>query len=783
MPIKEIKSIILKKLDKEESEDKKIDQNKSFDIVTKSKKTDLLNESIDNNLSKSHNEEESKLIYKNGFNTEKKITKLEENDLNNKENEDINDSNPKKGKHKKISIFYKEKEIINDDEKIGNLISNNGKEELELSVIILSLNDSTFLDENRTKERLIDKITEKCQYHKDNRELFICISCGIAFCTHCSDKHKNHDTIERKNIIKFSNDLKKLNEELNKSLAESNIYEIKENNNSNYNNSIEKLQNRLDNIKKMHKGIINNYKRDLDKSLPYLLEYKEKIEQLIDNSYKLDTIKDDQQFMDYYYWYSNIKQKNMLIKQEIENLDKNRQAFNKLLENFDEIIQSIYTKTENDYKLIKKFYYNYNNIENDNQFRNLNNSSNSKSINSSNIQNTPKLNLFNLLNQNDEQKNNYKNRSKNEISKENISSEISSNNEKEEKIINKTSTNSKTIPTNRRNYLNKFNFTKDINSNMNKKNYSQRFSSKKLQNFEKIEEKSEIDESQEDSSIYYSKSIYNIKPNSQNIYYFDFETRRVNEIAVNFNNLNIESFEEYQSTLNYENNFYISGGYNSPKLFSKYNQDENIFIPLKEIPSGHLCHGMLGFEEYIYIISGTKSKKVEKYDIYNNTWVSLSDLKENWIWPSCLEYKNKYLFVFGGKYYNYAKEDNILIEKLDISDNNNKWEQLKINFNNNIKLPFYFGLIHINDNSFLLTGGKYNSNDNKNMNNCYKIIIDDEKIDIKKDNEYKISKNEIFNGKMFIKFKNYYYGEFSSLSYDTFYLVNTYNKTIKEINL
>ena len=431
MPIKEIKSIILKKLDKEESEDKKIEQNKSFDIVTKSKKTDLLNESIDNNLSKSHNEEESKLIYKNGFNTEKKITKLEENDLNNKENEDINDSNPKKGKHKKISIFYKEKEIINDDEKIGNLISNNGKEELELSVIILSLNDSTFLDENRTKERLIDKITEKCQYHKDNRELFICISCGIAFCTHCSDKHKNHDTIERKNIIKFSNDLKKLNEELNKSLAESNIYEIKENNNSNYNNSIEKLQNRLDNIKKMHKGIINNYKRDLDKSLPYLLEYKEKIEQLIDNSYKLDTIKDDQQFMDYYYWYSNIKQKNMLIKQEIENLDKNRQAFNKLLENFDEIIQSIYTKTENDYKLIKKFYYNYNNTENDNQFRNLNNSSNSKSISSSNIQNTPKLNLFNLLNQNDEQKNNYKNRSKNEISKENISSEISSNNEKE----------------------------------------------------------------------------------------------------------------------------------------------------------------------------------------------------------------------------------------------------------------------------------------------------------------------------------------------------------------
>ena len=780
MSIKEIKSNILKKLDKEDSEDKKIDINKSFDNMTKSKKNELLNNSIDNNLSKSHNEEESKLIHKNNFNTGKKVSKLEENDLNNNGNDDINDLFAKKGKHKKISIFYKEKEIINDEEKIGNLISNNGKEELELYVIILSLNDSTFVDENRTKEKLIDKITEKCQYHKDNRELYICVSCGIAFCSHCFDKHKNHDIIERKNIIKFSNELKILNEELNKSLAESNLYEIKENYNSNYNNSIEKLQNRLDNIKKMHKGIINNYKRDLDKSLPYLLEYKEKIEQLIDNSYKLDTIKDDQQFMDYYYWYSNIKQKNMLIKQEIENLDKNRQAFNKLLENFDEIIQSIYTKTENDYKLIKKFYYNYNNNECENQFRSLNNSSNSKSINSSIIQNTPKLNLFNLLNQNDEQKNNYKNRNKAEISKENQSNDISLNKEKEEKIVNKNDSNNKTINSNKINYLNKYNFNKD--TNMIKKNYSQRFSNRKLQNFEKIEEKSEIDESQEESNIYYSKSLYNIKPNSQNLYYFDFETRRVNEIAVNFNNLSIESFEEYQSTLNYENNFYVSGGYNSPKLFFKYNPDENIFISLKDIPTCHLCHGMFGIEEFIYIISGTKSKKVEKYDIYNNTWVSLSELKENWIWPSCLEYKNKYIFVFGGKYYNYEKDDNILIEKLDISDNNNKWEQLRFNFKNNIKLPIYFGLIHINDNSFLLMGGKYNFNNN-NMNNCYKIIIDDEKIDIQKDNEYKISKKEEFNGKVFLKFKNYYYGEFSSSSYDTFYLVNTYNKTIKEMNL
>ena len=789
LSIKEIKSIILKKLTQRNLDDIKGEQNKSFDNVNQSKKSQVINNSIDNSLNKSNLEEDSKLNKKNSFYSENKISNNEENELNNSINSDSHISNYKKGKYKKINIFYKGKEIINEEEIIGNLISNNGSEVIELSVIILYLNDSTFFDDNRTKEKLINKLTDKCKFHKENKELFICTTCGMAFCKNCSDKHKNHDIIERKNIISFTNELKSLNEELNNSLSESNIYnlyniyEIKENNNNNYNTSMEKLQNRLENIKKMHKGIVNNYKRDLDKSLPYLMEYKEKIEQLIDNSYKLETIKDEQQFMDYYYWYTNIKQKNLKIKQEIQNLEKNRQYFNKLLEDFDTIIQNIYSKTEEDYKSIKKFYYNYN-TENENQFRSINsNSTISSKLSDQNNQNIPKLNLFNLLSQNEGKKNNLKKQNKNEIQKESQSNEINSINGKDEiknsKISSKS--NSNNIFQNKKNSLNnKYNFNKDIN--LKKKIlYSQRFSKKY---FEKIEEKSEMDESQEEANINYIKNIYNIKPETQNIYYFDFETRKVNEIAVNFNNLNIEYFDQYQSTLNYENNFYFSGGYNSSKLFCKYNQEENIFITLKEIPSGHSCHGMLGMENYIFIISGTKSKKVEKYDTINDTWEKLSELKESRLWPSCLEYNNKYIFVFGGKCQNSLKENNIIIEKLDLSMENNKWEQLNFNYDNKIILPFDFGLIHINDNSdnsFLLMGGKYNNNDN-NMNDCYKIIINNEKIDIKKDMDFKLSKNEDFKGKMFTKFKNYYYGEFSSLSYDTFYLINAYNKSIKEIS-
>lgn len=785
--IKEIKDILLKKYINKQEE--KNEQNKSFDNKNKNRKNYILNQSTDNNINRTHNEENSNLISKNEFNIENKDAKKDVEEMNNSTNSDINISMNRKGKHKKINLYYKGKELANEEEIIGTLISNNGSEELELSAIILFMNDSTFVDENKTKEKLIQKITEKCQFHKGNKELYICTTCGVAFCTHCENKHKNHEIIERKNIIQFNNELKLLNEELNKSLKESNlsnIYEIKESNNSNYSVNIEKLQNRIDNIKKMHKGIINNYKRDIDKNLPYLLEYKEKIEQLIESSYQLDTIKDDQQFMDYYYWYSNIKQKNLKIKQVINNLEKNRKLFNKVIEDFDEKIKSIFIKTDDDYKLLKNFYYNYNNLsyDNENQFRTMNLNTTTISSNLNN-QNAPKLNLFNLLNHNNDiqdVKSTYKKEGSKDISQ---LSEICSIKDKEDKLSIKSLNNiGNNSNTNQNNLINKNNlFQKDINErNVKRKRfYTQRIKAKKFGNFEEIEEKSEVDESLDETNINFPKKIYNIKPKSQNIYCFDFETKKVNEILINFNNLNIETFEQYHSTLNYENNFYFSGGYNSLKLFCKYNPKENNFIQLKEMPSAHSYHGMLGMANYIFIISGLKSKKVEKYDVNNNTWEKLADLNDSRTWPSCLEYKNKYIFVFGGLFHNHIKDDNIIIEKLDIININNKWEKLIFNYNNKIKLPFYFGLVHIYDNSFLLMGGKYNSKEN-NMNDCYKIIIDDKKIDIKQDIDFILPKKEEFNGKMFSYFGNNFYGEFSSSSYRTFYLVNSLNKTIEEID-
>ena len=684
-------------------------------------------------------------------------------------------SNGKNG-HKKVSLFFKGKELTNDEEIIGNLVSNNGIEELELSVIILSLNDSSFIDENKTKEKLVNKISNKCLYHKNNKELFICTTCNVAFCKNCLNKHKSHEIIERKDIVKFNNELKHLNSELNKKLIEANltnVYEKKESKNTEYNISLEKLQNRLDNIKKIHRGIINNYKRDMDKSLPYLLEYKEKVEQLIENSYNLDTLQDDQQFIDYYYWYINIKQKQEKISKEIQDLEKIQSNFEEMMNYFDEKIKEIYKKTDDDYKLLKNLYYN-NNIQNPNEniFKDIQPLSDNE---------LPKLNLINLFNKSKNPTHNIFN-SNNKL-KNQPSKKLNEINKKEgEKEISKMKKSISFRSNDKNDSLEKVNniLSKSFNSS---KFFPNKKSSKNCI-FEKIEEKSEKEESLEDISLnsqkINTKKIYNINPKTKNIFCFDIKTKKIEEKKVNFEDLSIETFQEDQGILNYKNNFYISGG-NNLQIFYKYNQILNKFLKLKEMPSVHSSHGMLGIGNYIFVLGGHSSKKVEKYDINENEWEKLDELNEIRIWPSCIAYNKKYIFVFGGIQKNYL-EQNADVEKIDISSPENKWEKIKFKHNKNPQLPKNSGFINYRDNQFIIVGGEYKDENKNKENGSFMVTIKNKGIDIEKEDNIILNKNSEFNGKIFTNFGNGLYGEFSSTLYRTFYLINVLTKNSEEIN-
>ena len=73
---------------------------------------------------------------------------------------------------------------------------------------------------------------------------------------------------------------------------------------------------------------------------------------------------------------------------------------------------------------------------------------------------------------------------------------------------------------------------------------------------ERIEEKSEKEESLEDISInsqkINTKKIYNINPQTKNIFCFDLKTKKIEEKKVNFEDLTIEFFQEDQGIINYK---------------------------------------------------------------------------------------------------------------------------------------------------------------------------------------------------------------------------------------
>ena len=624
----------------------------------------------------------------------------------------------------------------------------------------MTMSDSTFKDEKRANEKLINKIIEKCSEHKNNKELYICITCKEACCSLCKNLHQDHDIIKRMNIIKFNNELKSLNEEITKSLKESNLDNFYEQNNYIQNSdNIEKLQKRLDGIKKMHRNLYHNFRNELDKSLPYLLEFKEKIEELIENTYHLDTIKDEEKFLDYYYWYKNIKQKNEKIKKEIENVINKKNFFNKMIESFQNIIYSIYSKTDKEYKMIIQFNNNYNyGIKEEINRLNSNSLSPSKEDKK---QSLPKMNLINLLNPN------FYKQIKNQLSEEKIKD---SDNRNDKEII-KTE---KKITTK---FIDEFKLPLNIKKSKTVL-ISQRRASKKY-NFERIEEEPEIES--QNSSNFKNKIYYNIKPNSQNLYCFDLNSKKVKEITVNLKEVKISHFDKCYSTLNFNNNFYFSGGNEPIKIFCKFNQKENNFIKLKDMPTFHISHGMVGFSNYIFIISGLKTKKVEKYNLNEEKWENLVELSYSRIWPSCLNYEDNYIYVFGGLNQNDINNDIndiFLIEKLNLMEVIPKWGKIKFNLINGVELPRNFGLINIKKNEFLLIGGRLN---NKEYNNItYKIILNDDKIDIHQNEELIIKQNVEFNGKTFLNLGNFIFGEFCS-SFNKFFIVDYNNKLIEEI--
>ena len=103
-----------------------------------------------------------------------------------------------------------------EDESIGNLCNN---DELDLVMVSITLTDSIAKDQKKVDEKIINKLTSNCELHKGDKELNICVTCGIAFCDQCGADHKSHKTVNRSDLMKFSEELKETQENIQKNFV------------------------------------------------------------------------------------------------------------------------------------------------------------------------------------------------------------------------------------------------------------------------------------------------------------------------------------------------------------------------------------------------------------------------------------------------------------------------------------------------------------------------------------------------------------------------------------
>ena len=689
--------------------------------------------------------DENKIYY---FDSSTKIKELKTQileDLSNKKNSNENTEQSKTEtksnysdnlSNKKIFLYYQEKEIKNDDGQIGEL--NTFLNELNFSIILTSINESSFEQLEQDKEKLIRKVSTECRLHKGDRELLICANCGVSFCPQCSENHKEHKIIEKKDLIKFGENLKIIDQELKEGLADLNMSNIYEGNNNSIfkeekklcNGSFEKLQKKIDSIKNIYNSLLTDFHNDIDNTLPYLLEYQEKVTKLNNSCFHVNTIKNEKQFMDFYNWYIKISKKSTQIKEEIKKIQILKSNFKESLETLNNFLKNVLNYIDNDYKSIQDIY--------------RKKKSNINERKSPSIPSKQKLNLRTLLNQNT----NTKKTSSEEIRNRSFTGNIQ---------------NKKNYsPKKRNNILS--NLSEIDKDNKNKTMKFEEIAEEKLEN--------------EDSIL--ARYIYSIEIKTQNIFCFDNITKTIKKIPVNFNNLCINQFENYHGTLNYNDTFYLSGGCTSPKIFYKFNYKEKNFQKLPEMINIHSYHGMLGMNNFIYVISGFKTNKVEKFDIIKNNWISLNDLNTSLSWPSCIELQNKYIYVFGGlsNSFEEIKNDKQYLQRLNIENIENKWENIFYTFkdNNIIQLPFYFGIVNLDDKNVLFLGGRYDSKTN-NIDTCFKFEFEGNIIG--KDENYELPNNEEFNGKVFNNFGKRFFGEFSASTPGNVYLVNSLNNSIE----
>ena len=581
-------------------------------------------------------------------------------------------------------------------------------------MLSVSLNESSIKDKYKLQEKIINKLSSNCKYHSGSKELLICVTCGMAICDQCGNKHEGHQKLYKTELINSGKELNKKSDEINNVFLECGFSDNRGNNDlckeekQKIQMNLDNFQKMVDEIKKTSRNLNNNFNKTYDDVYPYILDYKEKIRKLNEKSLQIQTMKNEQDFIDYYYSFTELKRKENKIIEYLSKIKNQVESYKEVLREFYAKTNSIIEKTRDDYNMLinLQFHEDMEQLGKSSFYRKTIDRTLGSVTTKYMRTGDGKMNLINMLDP-----------------------------KEKSRLINKE---------------------------------------KKLYRDKMISRKSEVSKINDESSRNDEANlnlVFGIEPNTRNIYIFDKKTNTISKKSLNFNNLSIDKLSNSFSTLNYMGKFYISGGYQNS--FYRLNLGEQSLKELKKMPSGHNYHGMIGIGNNIFAVSGFKNKNVEKYDLSTNSWTPLQPLSICYAWPECLSIEDRFLYVFGGLCEG-GNVNNKIINRMDIMIPGGNWEILDIKTDFE-KIPFYSGIIQFGPKNALILGGKFSSIENS-ITKCFNLDFNTNSFN--ENNEYNLPNRDLFNGKRFCDLGGGLFGEFSCTSYNKFYLVNTSSKTI-----
>lgn len=728
-----------------------------------------------------------------------------------------------------IKIYINGKEIKDENVIIGSIVEG---EKGDLLMACLTLTDEIVNDEKKIYENLIKNLSKVCTIHSANKALNICLNCTSSICDLCIQDHPNHKIISKKEIINYEENLINISTFIGDKFNDIGIKQMKKENPADYqefyrelrlelSNQCEMLLKLVEEIKKKEIQLMNNLKLDLDPVLPSILDYRDKVDDLIlqiTENKKEKILRNDSEFAEFYLKYlqvNNISEKskqNLLnvksavdkykeiivdfkYKTEIinktinENIDKIRSydimtgnpscspnIIGGLIKNEKGGLNTSHNLNHNIKNENLNYFSSINKIDNHNNISNFN-----SNINQDRGRATTPVNYNNVLTysnnnhepsfkqQNDnlngnnsfQQTNNFHNSSK--LNLINLVGSTGKNKNNLIKSLKRVSASKS--PNLDQSIKNPSNNTKDNIKDNNINVLTNLNKSAKSLNMG-IEDESPtnlLNEQKEDAFIIQNK-IYATQISSKNVYIFDNSTNSITKQEIDFSESPITKFESNQSTINYNNKFYISGGsgFYSVKLFFELDQENFKLKKHNDMLFKHPYHSLLGAKNSIFAVSGFNSKKCERFDLKTNTWTELPELNDARSFPNCIFLENKFIYVFGGLIDNQSKS-NLYLERLNVLVNT-AWEKLEINsiVENSIQsLPFYCGLIRTSSDKLLLVGGKYDK-ESFAVNTILKYNLKENNLE--EYSEAKLPTPDEFQGKSFLKFESNKFAQFSALN-------------------